>query len=139
MVAVGGAGVSVGISVGMGVGIRVGVSVTVGVAVAEGVGVSVGKGLNDGLGVLVGVGLAVAAGALRDASGQLQLIVIKAATTAVPSTALLWVDNDELTLLRRLPTPNRPSRSWPPTAPAAGLVIWHTRRLCSRTARPHHN
>jgi hypothetical protein len=139
VVAVGGTGVSVGMSVGRGVGIRVGVAVTVGVAVVDGVGDSVGKGLNDGLGVLVGVGLAVAAGAVRDASGQLQPIVIRAATTVVPRTALLWVDNDELDLLCRLPTLSRPSRAMPLAARVARLVISHTRRLCSRTGRPRHN
>jgi len=137
-VAVGGTGVWLGVSMGVTVGASVGVKVTVEVGVAGGTGVWVGIGLDDGLGVLVGVEVALAGGAVRDASGQVQLTAIRDTTTPIVSPALLLVVKDEIPLPRRLPTSAQTSRTRLLARPAVA-AIWHTRRLCSRTVQLHHS
>ena len=80
LVAVGGTGVAVGVSVTSGVGVTVGVSVGVGVGVNTGVAVCVEVGVKVGLGVLVGVGVAVG-GAMNELNEQPSRLSATSVTT----------------------------------------------------------
>jgi len=102
-VLVGGRGVNVagtsvcgGGSVGMKVAVSVGAFVAVEVGVSSVACVPLGLGLAEGLAVLVGVGVVWAGGEARDNSGQLQAMVIIAATTAMASTTLLFLYDCDL-------------------------------------------
>jgi hypothetical protein len=70
--------------------------VAAGVAVSIGVGDGLGVGLAEGLAVLVGVGLAFGCGEVRDNRGQLQLMVIIAATTAITSAVFLLLSKPDV-------------------------------------------
>ena len=83
---IGATGVQAGVSVGATAGVSVGTRVAVAVAVCSGVGLQGSVGVTEGLGVLVGVGVTEGEGAMTESSGQLQLMVIIAATTASAST-----------------------------------------------------
>ena len=69
-----------------------------GVAVSIGVEDGLGVGLAEGLAVLVGVGLAFGCGEVRDNKGQLQLMVIIAATTAITSAVFLCLSKSDVPL-----------------------------------------
>jgi hypothetical protein len=110
-VAVGGTAVWVGVSTGVTVGASVDVKMAVEVGVAAGTGVWVGMGLVDGLGVLVGVEVALTGGVVRETSGQVQLTVIRDATTPIISPAVLLFVKDGPPLLGRPPTSGQISRA----------------------------
>jgi hypothetical protein len=89
LVGVGGTGVQATVCVGAMVGVSVGTTVAVAVAVCSGVGLHGSVGVAEGLGVLVGVGVTDGEGAIIESSGQVQLMVSIAATTASASTFLM--------------------------------------------------
>jgi hypothetical protein len=93
-VGVGSTGVDVGVSITTGAG------VSVGVPVAVGAGVSVGVGVKVGFGVLVGVAVTVGARAMKDATGQLQLMVTIIPTDAIPRTVTLFLFKSSVPLPR---------------------------------------
>jgi hypothetical protein len=133
--AVGGTAVWVGVSTGVTVGVSVGVEMAVEVGVAAGTGVWVGMGLADGLGVLVGVEVALSGGVVRETSGQVQLTVIRDATTPIISPAVLLFVKDGPPLPGRLSTSAQISRDWPRASDDAPATLC-TGRRCSRTAQP---
>jgi hypothetical protein len=81
------------------VGVSVGTTVTVAAAVCSGVGLHGSVGVTEGLGVLVGVGVTVGEGAMTESSGQVQPMVIIAATTASASTFLVSLFKGDAPLL----------------------------------------
>ena len=130
-VGVGGIGVQAGVSVGTMVGVSVGATVAVAVAVCSGVGLHGSVGVAEGLGVLVGVGVTEGEGVMTESSGQVQLMVIIAATTASASSFLVSLFKGDAPFLGAsylggaLAHPR--GRSQTPHA------IWRTRIRCSRT------
>ena len=137
LVGVGGIGVHAGVCVAATVGVTVGTTVAVAVAVCSGVGLHGSVGVAEGLGVLVGVGVTEEAGAMTESSGQVQPMVIIAATTASASTFLVSLFKGDAPSLGAsclggaLAHPH--SRSQPPYA------IWCTRIRCSQTDQLRHN
>jgi hypothetical protein len=134
---IGGTGVQAGVSVGATVGVSVGTTVTVAVAVCSGVGLHGSVGVAEGLGVLVGVGVTEGEGVMTESSGQVQLMVIIAATTASASSFPVSLFKGDAPFLEgshlggALAHPR--GRSQP------SYAIWRTRIQCSQTDPRRHS
>jgi len=89
MVGVGGTGVNEGVGVATRGGVSVGASAAVGDGCASSVGVAVQVAVAGGLGVLVGVGVTAGGPDTEESRGQVQLMVIIAATAAGASSFLV--------------------------------------------------
>jgi hypothetical protein len=134
---IGGAGVQAGVSVGAMVGVSVGTTVATAVAVCSGVGLQVGVGVTDGLGVLVGVGVTAGGPTTEESRGQVQLMVIIAATAASASAFVVSLFKGDAPFLEgshlggALAHPR--GRSQP------SYAIWRTRIQCSQTDPRRHS
>jgi hypothetical protein len=89
LVGVGGIWVCVAVGVATRIGVSVGASVPVGDGSVSNVGVALMVAVAGGLGVLVGVGVTAGGRATEESRGQVQLMVIIAATTAGASSFLV--------------------------------------------------
>jgi len=137
LVGVGGAVVNEAVGVATRVGVSVGVSVPVGDGSVSNVPVALMVAEAGGLGVLVGVGVAAGGRATEESRGQVQLMVIIAATTAGASTLPVSLFKGDVPFLGAsclggaLAHPR--GRSQTPYA------IWCTRIRCSQTGPQRHS
>lgn len=99
LVGVGGKGVNDGVGVAARAGVSVGVSVPVGDGSVSNVGVALMVAEAGGLGVLVGVGVTAGGRATEESRGQVQLMVINAATIAGTTTFLVSLVKGEVSFL----------------------------------------
>ena len=137
LVGAGGTGGNDGVDVATSAGVMVGASAAVGEACVSSVGVTLEVAEADGLGVLVGVGVTAEGPATEESSGQVQLMVIIAATIAGASTFVVSLFKGEVSSFGGSCLAGASAR--PGDCSQNPYPIWPTRTRCSQTGRRRHS